>query len=222
MKEHPILFSGPMVRAILEGRKTQTRRIIKPQPDGWIRGNSGAFGVPKKITNKKPHKNGTIWQEEDDTCYEDINCPYGQPDDRLWVRETWQLDEDERGFVYRADIRNFADYAFGPPSWRPSIFMPRKACRIVLEIADIRVERLQEISEADAIGEGVEWWHEERLKSRPKHYRVYCDYDNPKDPAQYTSSAVDSFSTLWQSINGPESWNQNPWVWVIEFNRIEQ
>jgi hypothetical protein len=92
----------------------------------------------------------------------------------------------------------------------------------VLEIADIRVERLQEISEADAIGEGVEWWHEERLKSRPKHYRVYCDYDNPKDPAQYTSSAVDSFSTLWQSINGPESWNQNPWVWVIEFKRIEQ
>lgn len=181
MKERPILFSGPMVRALLAGTKTQTRRVVKPQP-------AGEWAVPGKTA-----------------------CPYGQPDDRLWVRETWmdlqgtgvQLASKSR-YAYGADtIAGSWDdecrIAYGL-KWKPSIHMPRAACRITLEITGVRVERLQDISADDARAEG-------------------CP-DKPVPGAEQAS--VDAFARqwygdLWEQINGPGSWDANPWVWVVEF-----
>lgn len=182
-KERPILFSGQMVRAILGGRKTQTRRVIKniPHDAAHIWHDGGEW-----IVENAP---GQCWNKK-------TACPYGQPGDRLWVRETWQLDESETGYVYRADIEGFLDQAFGPPTWRPSIFMPRAASRILLEIVSVRAERLQDISEEDAKSEGVR-----PFMGSPLPYKA-------------------AFCTLWQHINGPESWAANPWVWVVEFKKI--
>jgi len=233
IKERPILFSGPMARAILEGRKTQTRRAIKPQPDAWIRGSTGTFGVPKKITNKKPHRNGTIWQEDDGTCYEDIKCPYGQPGERLWVRETWaktcihpdgscdgdgcdycSLDyrADDPTAKYPGDWPNNTPPNQCPPKWKPSIYMPRCASRILLEITEVRVERLQEISEADALAEGV--------LENPNQDSLYDFWHYGGSGCWGEFNAVGSFNSLWESINGPESWEANPWVWAITFKKI--
>lgn len=185
MKERPILFSGEMVRAILEGRKTMTRRVIKPQP-------AGEWAAPGKTA-----------------------CPYGQPGDRLWVRETWRktnwTDEPNRGewrVFWRAtekeDSRNNG-------LWRPSIHMPRWASRILLEVVSVRVERVQDISEEDARAEGVEWQNE-----RP------C-WVNYLDREDWSPTARDSFRTLWDSINAKRGygWDANPWVWVVEFKKIE-
>ena len=100
--------------------------------------------------------------------------------------------------------------------------MPKAACRIFLKITEIRVERLQDIGEEDAKKEGIFSWVDERMKSKPVRYTSYCDFDNPKDPALYTSCPINSFETLWQSINGKDSWAVNPWVWVIVFERTEK
>ncbi len=181
IKERPILFSAPMVRAILEGRKTQTRRVLKQKAIDWLPTLSHTFVASKESTGL---------------------CPYGYQGDRLWVRETFCWPEDYSIPIYRTDGEE-------PPSmecWKPSIFMPRAASRILLEITDVRVERLQDISEEDAKAEGVESWAEsdkilERLLARSQ-------------PSQI-------FKALWQSISGPESWNENPFVWVITFKRIK-
>jgi len=167
MKERPILFSGPMVRAILEGRKTQTRRIVKPQP---LRDR----GVMAFNDGEHPQ----------------MRCPYGKPGDRLWVRETWCPDVEPYTFRYKADGDEPLE------RWRPSIHIPRWASRITLEVVSVRVERLQNISEDDALAEGI------TLVERG-------------------TSPVDQFNKLWESINGPGSWEANPWVWVVEFKRIE-
>ncbi len=188
MKERPILFSGPMVRAILEGRKTQTRRVIKPQPekcgDNTVR-FKGMTMAPSSVH---------------------YNCPYGQPGDRLWVRETWRADvEGETGAVgiqYRAD-NHFEDFAGdsrvveimrGSDNWRPSIHMPRWACRLLLDVKSVRVERLQDISNDDTAAEGV---------------------------SGYTNKRRVDFIQLWDSLNEKRGygWETNPWVWVIEFER---
>jgi len=211
MKERPILFSAPMVRAILEGRKTQTRRVLKPQPDGWIRGSSGTFGIPKKITSKKPHRNGTIWQEPDGTCYDDIVCPYGQPGDLLWVRETWRPKQHSFPTGWPYEYRATAEQDGTPEhgAWKPSIHMPRAASRILLDITDVRVERLNDISEWDAIDEGLE------MVDGPDGIKYYGNYgDNNADTALHP---IESYRTLWESINGKGSWIQNPFVWVVEF-----
>lgn len=217
MKEYPILFSAPMVRAILNGTKTQTRRVLKPQPDGWIRGSSGTIGVPKKITSKKPHKNGSIWQEEDGTCYDDINCPFGKVGDRLWVRETWQKTLSGK-YIYRSDYPDGykADHT-ATGDWKPSIFMPRAASRITLEIIHVRVERLQGIIEQDAIAEGVKTNAQNGIDDYNGEWWNYTAVDFDDYPC---SSAVESYETLWTSINGPESWAQNPFVWVISFVKV--
>lgn len=226
MKERPILFSAPMVRAILEGRKTQTRRIMKPQPDAWIRGSSGTFGVPQKITNKKPTSNGSIWQEDDGTCYVDIVCPYGQPEDRLWVRETWRKNDWPTGnpYEYRATAKQDGTPEDGP--WRPSLLMPRDTCRLLLEIKSILGERLQDISEADAIAEGVESFRPVPGDGEPvTRYRDYMSekkFLNGKSVQKFPfTSPIDSFFSLWEYINGPESVDQNPFVWAVEFNPIK-
>lgn len=230
MNEHPILFSGEMVRAILEGRKTQTRRIVKP------RGVSSDVAAWLHVMAKGV----------------DMPCPYGQVGDRLWVRETFVLErwEDEPDKLptdrpvchyqpvdvtneYDNEYWNIPHYRATDPApdlyygdidehddgepkckWRPSIFMPRWASRILLEIVDIRFERLQEITKEDAKAEGVShiWrWTPDR---NPDHFRrgVLNPY-------------IANYSVLWDEIHAEsligDGWNANPWVWVIKFNRLE-
>lgn len=175
MRERPILFSGPMVRAILAGRKTQTRRIVKPQSAVLTDQMARGFGVrPPAVENAAV-----------------IPCPYGQVGDHLWVREAWALHPETGNLLYKAD-----DGAPSDTRWKPSIHLPRKHSRILLEMTSIRVERLQTISWEDALAEGT---------------------DN--DPA--TTNAVGSFAKYWDYINGAEAWDMNPWVWVVGFKKVE-
>lgn len=199
IKERPILFSGEMIRAILEGRKTQTRRVIKPQPhievDMVERHNSMTFLGKIKMSDTQNEIRGGF------------RCPHGKPGDRLWVRETWG-HEYGGGYLYRASHGHMTP---GDNRWRPSIHMPRAASRILLEITDVRAERLQDINDGDADQEGVEWI------GGKDGYRRYAG--NDEHPI---IRPAESFKTLWQSINGTESWDVNPWVWVITFKRIQQ
>lgn len=218
MKERPILFSGAMVRAILELLKTQTRRAtgldrFNEDPDAWelltreeygTDANPYVAGVDRKkseisVAAFKP-KGGSV---ED---FQLAACPYGKPGDQLWVRETFaQVSGDCRdesngegdGWLYRASW----DGVELKGCWKPSIHMPRKASRIQLEIVDISIERLQDISEGDAEAEGVD---------------LYCD-GGYVEGCGYRMS----FCELWCAINGPESWTKNPWVWVVKFKRLE-
>jgi hypothetical protein len=197
MSEKPIIFNGPMVRAIMDGRKTITRRIVKPQP-------------PQETLEMRLHGDEWLPCWEDDDCagcyvaHGDMGhrrrCPYGRPGDRLWVRETWATPMTEPcnraekacpQFAYRAD----GDCLY-VSSWRPSIHMPRWASRITLEVVAVRVERLNDISGEDSISEGI-------------------DLTGATDIA-----ARQSFRSLWESINGAGSWAANPWVWVVEFRRV--
>ncbi|HBR0871288.1 TPA: hypothetical protein R4169_000604 [Klebsiella pneumoniae] len=207
MKERGMIFNGEMVRALLDGRKTQTRRIIKDCTVG--RDPISKFiKIGKKFIGCYPEDVPELIRE----C-----CPYGVPGDRIWVRETW-ADAGASApdlKLYRANYPEHVPsiYENVPPAkeirWTPSIHMPRWASRILLEITDVRVERLNAISEEDARAEGVaklRWgfW---------KHYQPGW--------TQHQLSARGSFLTLWKSIYGDESWNSNPWVWVIEFKRVE-
>ncbi|MFK1422380.1 hypothetical protein ACP0JX_16525 [Pseudomonas aeruginosa] len=223
MKERPILFTGPMVRAILEGRKTVTRRVMKPQPD--FLGSMVDPNTPFKTLDAGLHAR--------------ITCPYGEPGDRLWVRETWtdvnmcgapalayRADEDirdlmeEPGFLDDRGAFNYDDPRVKPypfacwyaeldqARWRPSIYMPRWASRILLEITAVRVERLQDISEEQALAEGV--------RGEPcDHARQAC-----ADIGCWGDTAKGAFGFLWESLNGEGSWAANPWVWVVEFKRV--
>lgn len=194
-KERPILFSGNMVRAILDGNKTQTRRIVKE----------------KEIRNRFPmYIKNNIWAWGTKPCdgtqacwsHDTFKCPYGTEGDRLWVRETWSyLDSEKTEFIYRADDNRWIEdlHSAGSP-WKPSIHMPREASRITLEIKNIRVERLQDISESDTEAEGIEFMR-----------------DIPDADESLTGKQL--FEVLWESINSLGSWKQNPWVWVIEFEK---
>jgi hypothetical protein len=216
----PILFSTPMVQSILRGEKTQTRRIIKYQKnitDPKI--GFSAFTNNDQFEVRGVHENGQYGGSLFKMKY--------KVGDVLWVRETWQHTkclninpEDENyGFIYKADGQPWEDYENW--TWKPSIFMPRSACRIFLKLTKIRIERLNDISEADAIAEGVERWKEERMISKPTHYKVYFQNCKAEDLCSYTSCPVDSYSTLWQKINGKKSWDENPYVFVYEFERCE-
>ncbi|WLI36327.1 morphogenetic protein [Pseudomonas sp. FP818] len=243
IKERPILFSAPMVRAILEGRKTVTRRAIKVQPhidaSGNFcvgRSNYGQDGYGKPVT--KHFVNG---------C-----CPYGKTGDRLWVRETfallgnedgccidWQdnlVKGDERGAarIYRASCPP-GDYGLNQipakaewkpdteameydGAWRPSIHMPRWASRILLEITGVRVERVQEgegetAFESRYVAEGIN-----RIHQGDGDY-AFHPFKSEPGPGNWTDP-FDAWRELWVSINGAESWNANPWVWVVEFKRV--
>lgn len=191
----PILFSTDMVRAILEDRKSQTRRIIKPQPKIIKRPISGEYFF-----------------------YNGVKAKYNVGD-ILWVRETFREIEQDFGtprFEYRASEKiNLTD------KWKPSIFMPFSACRIFLKIIDIRVERLQNINNSDALEEGIEW----KIKypdeyPDTKYYRDYMFKD--RFAAGISFKANHSFKSLWEKINGRESWQKNPFVWVIEFEKTEK
>ncbi len=235
MNERPILFSGEMVRAILGGQKTQTRRIAKlssslPDGKGWVTlvkpGTRAHLPLVDGKWQWKPAA-GDDWQP-----YPDISeyCPYGRPGDRLWVRETWaaaispssqddpvEFEAQRRGYIYRADCAGEDVLLTG--IWKPSIHMPRKASRLMLEITGVRIERLQDISEADALAEGIEVMDREACLYR--HYGEPFAQSTRDDPRRgMVFSPVDSYETLWTSINGAGSWEANPWVWVVEFNRV--
>lgn len=193
VKEHPILFSGDMVRAILEGRKTMTRRVVKPQPNTirWC---------PVQSNRTQG------WQDEHGRPY---NCPHGVEGDHLWVREMWAAPHGYDHISPRlipCDV-NFhfsADEERGGLLWRPSIHMPRWVSRITLEITGVRVERLQDISVSDAFMEGI--------KQRP--------YD---DGGDFFHSPTEDFKVLWDNLNAKRGygWDANPWVWVVAFRRVE-
>ena len=214
MKERPILFNAAMVRAILAGQKTQTRRILKTQPihdhvlQGWIadkQANDPAIAV---FGEKRDYPTHSI----------SIRCPYGQVGDRLWVRETfvfgYEIDDGcspigEEKIWYRATdaLDNWYDMGLDCEvnvPWKPSIHMPRGASRILLEITDVRIERLQCISQADAIAEGCSG----------KYGHLFGSDVTIEHP-------IEQYKDLWESINGEGSWGNNPWVWAISFKRIE-
>ena len=140
-----------------------------------------------------------------------LRCPYGEVGDRLWVREAWNRIGDE--YVYRATDED----VYPETRWKPSIHMPRVACRILLEITDVRAERLQDISEEDAVAEGVLQVVSNRPSGETVKYNLWNDYRVGK---VWCDTAKDSFATLWEFINGPKSWDQNPYVWVIAFEVI--
>jgi hypothetical protein len=184
VKEKPIIFNSEMVRAVLDGRKSQYRLVIKPQP-----------AECQSLARDCASPSGFSWISD---AYEDfyLKCPYGVPGDRLWVRETWQKCtgcNPMPGILYRATCNFFPAH-----KWKPSIHMPRWASRILLEITDIRVERLQDISRQDAFKEGC-------IDRRP------------------VSTCNDDFKELWNSINEAKGfgWDQNPWIWCICFKVIE-
>lgn len=238
MRERPILFNDEMVRALLGGRKTQTRRVVKMPPswdcivyadwgNGWWPYRSDDGESPSYDNNEIP-----------------MNCPYGRSGDRLWVRETWwqagdhvfTYPEDDEGVWsgsrrvhYAADgeppnepnrdypegLRNGQFSAAEPHRlWRkrPSIHMPRWASRILLEVVSVRVERLKDISPADAEAEGLSKW--------PHKGGFAWGYEGGWEAGH--SSPTGAFSALWKSIGGHDSWEENPWVWVVEFKRIDQ
>lgn len=215
INERPILFSTPMVRAILDGRKTQTRRIMKPQP-------MFLTGRGKRVYKTEDYKKS--WEDVPGTGegsgYSD--CPYGHPGDHLWVRETWRKNNWPTGhqYEYRATAKEDGTPEDGP--WRPSIFMPREASRITLGIISIKVERLNDISDEDAIAEGIDSFKPVPGDGDPTpRYRDYMaerKFLKGKTVQKYPfTSPKDSFLSLWESINGTESLNANPWVWVINF-----
>jgi len=195
-KEKPILFSTEMVRAILAGRKTQTRRVMKPQPDSPI--------------YKLPGRSEWFFGRCKENNYTDtIVKPRYQKGDILWIRETWG-DNGERIF-YKADSADTSKMYGG---WKPSIHMPRAAARIFLRVADVRVERLQEISEDDAIAEGCKYdWD-------GNDWRTFYTIDK-KTPI---NSSRAKFGSLWNKINAKRSygWGVNPWIWVYTFEQTQE
>jgi len=190
MTDRPIIFSGPMVRALLDGRKTQTRRVLKPQPK---------YGF-------EPWQDediGDWWQSGHGEAGDDILAVPYAIGDRLWVRETFrEIEGDALRATYAADTQSWVKYGGGGP-WRPSIHMPRWASRLTLTVTDVRVQRLQDITPANAIAEGI--------RPAANSQTIDCDTPNP----------VDEFAHLWNTIHGPDAWDRNDWVAALTFT-VEQ
>jgi hypothetical protein len=202
MKERPILFSGAMVRAILDGSKTQTRRVLKVQPASIL--------TPSKKDRASLERVTRIWggcrtwfclhnppPASPENKIVPFRCAYGEVGDRLWVRETWHREFDDEPCLYKADGRH--GHITWDERWRPSIHMRRENSRIDLEITGIRVERLQKITRADAIAEGM-----------PRQI-----HSGPRGP-------IAKYRELWDKLNADRGfgWSMNPWVWVVEFKRV--
>lgn len=249
-----MIFNAEMVRAILDGRKTQTRRIMKVQPSDGFHPTHNGYGLDLNAHWYTPgvvDKNGYLQPAKKDVFgvadeNEGYTCPFGAVGDRIWVRETWgvvshELDEDGRiqpwspdrpataihempfgnGYysghaIYAADGDfTWGDddgYEDGRTCWKPSIHMPRAACRILLEVTGVRVERLNDISETDAESEGIDM---EALYDSQDCYDCIADHNMTGRP-----TVTGAFKYLWESIYGDESWKVNPWVWVIEFKVV--
>lgn len=215
MTERPILFSAPMVRALLSDTKTQTRRVVKPQPYIDDQGNACWNGSNFGQDSRGPHIQALASPLPSSKTGR-VRCPYGQPGDRLWVREAWKahttFDHLPPRDIPESHVWYMADDGYKAESrYRQGMFMPRWASRITLEVTGVRVERLQDISESDALAEGVtplpggDMWTAGGV------------YDGPLHAARPQWA----YRRLWEQINGPESWAANPWVWVIEFKRLE-
>lgn len=233
MKERQIIFSAPMVRAILEGRKTQTRRVV----DARWQHFASACQLPESVDTERgemtfPGRDSGSFLFHygiplRDGAWQPVRCPYGQPGDRLWVREAFRLCADadsipprETDAGYRVWYEAAAPHQPGFGKLRPGMFMPRWASRITLEIVSVRVERLQDMEgqapyegECDALAEGVNSIHH---GDGCYYYSAFRDEPHPKNWCDPT----DAFRELWESINGPGSWDANPWVWVIEFKAV--
>jgi hypothetical protein len=212
MKEKPILFRTEMVRALLDGRKTQTRRVIKPQPK-----TDGLQGVYPDLYNHEPNR-WAFWLPDNRMTEPRIwECPYGQVSDHLWVRETFKYTDFDLRDAGKLPHRCEVEYKLNgirkwvlattdtqiviPDKWRPSIFMPRWASRITLEITGIKVQRIYEISPQDIEAEGIKQLH---------FTTGVCLVSLPQ------------FKLIWDSINGKKyPWSSNPWVWVIEFKKLD-
>lgn len=245
MRERGILFSGPMVQALLSGAKTQTRRILRDQPMLFV----GGEGVVDEAGIPVPRQPAVI------TLYGDVKvltCPYGAPGDRLWVRETWRSDAPQR-VAYRADgwcgarfdnpddgprwlpwqhgwlqgytapdVRGsyYGETAYGD-RWRPSLHMPRWASRITLEVTEVRVQRLQDISEEDAQAEGVCGFDSGCCRPCNGAGRNHT-WPSGCPTCHGTGHAhVAAYEALWDSINGDRApWSANPWVWAVSFRRV--
>lgn len=223
MTDRPILFSAPMIRALLEGRKTQTRRILSPRNVSvmgqmWGR-NSPWSGLRFAEAESRGDTLAVPFWHPNDPPVPTEDCgvyrlyPIWQPGDRLWVREAFAIvgSVDPGWTLYRANgyEAECARHGFDKPypdeslaSWRPSIHMPRWASRLTLLVTDVRVQRLQEISSADAIAEGCPPYANSAT--------IDCDTSNPRD----------DFKRLWNSIHGPDAWDANPWVAAISFRTI--
>lgn len=207
----PILFSTPMVQAILEGRKTMTRRIVK-QAKGWdanwkvqLIDEEHYDGIPRYEIRCGSQYVVPIFK-----------CPYGQPGDILWVRESFvpgYFDNGKPG--YKADWNKVAAEYMSEPKWKPSIHMPFAAARIFLKIKSVRVEKLQDISEADAKAEGAKNF------MKVDELKLLTGLDNWIIPSPFREHQF-GFLSIWCKINGCESWIANPWVWVVEFERVEK
>lgn len=208
MADRPILFSGPMVRALLAGTKTQTRRPVKyPVADG----KHGWHPVPTGFEFRPGGSDRPV-------------CPYGRPGDRLWVREAWRAPA-EFNSVKPSDLTASSTALLGTPivyeasrhesvqfgKLRPSMFMPRWACRLELEITGVRVERLQDISDADAAAEGTPCYVCGEPMTGISEADCHCFH---------RKAMASDYRALWENINGAGSWDANPWVWVVEFRRI--
>jgi hypothetical protein len=226
MKERGMIFNGEMVRALLDGRKTQTRRIMKVQPEP-SKSRPGDFWFSSKKLESMVHVSdlapGNSPIVDCHLFFQEHCCPFGAVGDRIWVREAFRVHSratDAATLVYKASERNswteqthrvpvaVCNKPATPEKWTPSLHMPRWASRITLEITDVRVERLNSISESDAIAEGLERYNDDGII----YYGPFGRGDCRPEVA---------YRDLWLSIYGAESWQANPWVWVIKFKRIE-
>lgn len=224
MKHIPMLYSTTMVQALIANRKTKTRRTkaleeVNKRANDWV--------TPLQMPCTSDGK-WVFTAEHGEAQQLRIKCPYGKVGDVIWVRETfcptgsdeYLNKETNKPFFYLADVEqeylpsvnaSMADYGW---KWKPNLHMPKLACRIFLEIVSVKVERLQDITEEDAIAEGVE----QIADYGTTGYKLYTQ----PDAAFSDIDAKWSFESLWQSINGEQSWNDNPWVWVIEFKQIDK
>lgn len=228
MTERPIIFSAPMVRAILAGAKTQTRRVVKGAPADWAPVQPQVYSptVIDRHGDEQPGRAVYGAGNADGECW--IRCPYGQPGGRLWLREAFAI-VPRTAYAHSAGVQQTLrpddpynhDAAIyregwtrsrGGFRWRPSIHMPRWASRITLEITSVRVERLQDISEADAAAEGVTPKWEPGFSGRLMEALGGFSF----------RPAASAYADLWESLHGHGSWDANPWVWVVEFKRINQ
>lgn len=248
MRERPILMSAPMVRATQRDidPKGQTRRILKPPT--WVDDEERAICELREMAKAGKTPGLALFDDGRPICR--FVCPYGEPGDRLWVRETWALEslgDDGERIVWAADRAAawrsepkeiyFLESLYTPRKWRPSIFMPRWASRITLEVTGIRIERLQDISEEDARAEGLACLSKERgqtycaapppssTSSRAKYGIADRDGLPGTDDTgwpwhEWDADPRKAFARLWVKINGAESWDANPWVWVVGFRRV--
>lgn len=215
MKERPILFSAPMVKALLAGTKTQTRRIVKPQGSVLTDDLARSLGVRPPTKENSPV----------------IPCPFGNPGDRLWVREQHHITLlDARSVAVRYSdgtlskeitigAREFGMFCARkkPAAVTQGRFMWRCLSRLTLEVVSVMVQRLNDISEVDAKAEGVIPVPKPTLTA----HQFWRDYSLSGDGTFCVPTAIESYRTLWEKLNGAGSWDLNPWVWVVEFRRVE-